>query len=86
MMVLCYYYGQKYYPIPYELKSVITYLIIAGIFIVISWQIKIESLMFSIPFHILLTLLFVFGIVVSERTSLGIRLGGTKAQKHKGSE
>jgi O-antigen/teichoic acid export membrane protein len=86
MMVLCYYYGQKYYPIPYELKSVITYLIIAGIFIVISWQIKIESLMFSIPFHILLTLLFVFGIVVSERTSLGIRLGGTKAQKHKGLE
>jgi O-antigen/teichoic acid export membrane protein len=86
MMVLCYYYGQKYYPIPYELKSVITYLIIAGIFIVISWQIKIESLMFSIPFHIILTLLFVFGIVVSERTSLGIRLGGTKAQKHKGSE
>lgn len=86
MMVLCYYYGQKYYPIPYELKSVITYLIIAGIFIVISWQIKIESLLFAIPFHILLTLLFVFGIVVSERTSLGIRLGGTKAQKLKGKE
>jgi O-antigen/teichoic acid export membrane protein len=83
MMVLCYYYGQEYYPIPYELKSVIIYLIIAGIFIVISWQIKIESLLFAIPFHILLTLLFVFGIVVSERTSLGIRLGGTKAQKLK---
>jgi O-antigen/teichoic acid export membrane protein len=86
MMVLCYYYGQKYYPIPYELKSVITYLIIAGIFIVISWQIKIESLLFAIPFHILLTLLFVFGIVVSERTSLGIRLGGIKAQKLKAKE
>jgi len=80
MMVLCYYYGQKYYPIPYELKSVITYLIIAGIFIVISWQIKIESLMFSIPFHILLTLIFVLGIVFSERTSLGIHLGGKKVK------
>lgn len=78
MMVLCYYYGQKYYPIPYELSSVITYLIIAAIFIVISWQIKIENLMFSIPFHILLTTLFVLGIVVSERTSLGIRLGKSK--------
>ena len=86
MMVLCYYYGQKHYPIPYELKSVITYLIIAGIFIVISWQIKIESLSFAIPFHILLTLLFVFVIVVSERTSLGLRLRGTKAQKLKGKE
>lgn len=78
MMLLCYYYGQKYYPIPYDLSSVITYLGIAGIFIFISWQIKIESLMFSIPFHILLTMLFVLGIVVSERTSLGIRFGKSK--------
>lgn len=86
MMVLCYVYGQKYYPIPYEVSSVTKYLIVAGIFIVISWQIKIENLMFSIPFHILLTMLFVLGIVVSERTSLGIRLGGSKAQRHKGTE
>jgi O-antigen/teichoic acid export membrane protein len=86
MMVLCYYYGQKYYPIPYEISSVVTYLIIAGIFIVISWQIKIESLMFSVSFHILLTMLFVLGIVVSERTSLGIHLGGSKAQRHKDTE
>lgn len=78
MMVLCYYYGQKYYPIPYELSSVITYLIVAAIFIIISWQIKIESLMLSIPFHILLTILFILGIVVSERTSLGIRFGKSK--------
>lgn len=86
MMVLCYYYGQKYYPIPYELSSIITYLIIAGIFIFISWQIKIDNLMFSVSFHILLTLLFVLGIVASERTSLGIRFGGTKAQRHKNTE
>lgn len=78
MMVLCYYYGQKHYPIPYELRSVITYLIVAAIFIIISWQIKIESLMLSIPFHILLTILFILGIVVSERTSLGIRFGKSK--------
>jgi O-antigen/teichoic acid export membrane protein len=86
MMVLCYYYGKKYYPIPYEINSIIAYLVIAGIFIVISWQIKIESLMFSIPFHILLTLIFVLGIVFSERTSLGIHLGGKKVQKHKDTE
>ena len=78
MMVLCYVYGQKYYPIPYEVSSVTKYLIVAGIFIVIFWQIKIENLMFSIPFHILLTILFVLGIVVSERTSLGIRFGKSK--------
>lgn len=86
MMVLCYYYGQKHYPIPYDISSVSTYLIVAAIFIVISWQIKIENLLFSIPFHILLTMLFVLGIVVSERTSLGIRLGGSKAQRHKNTE
>ncbi len=78
MMVLCYYYGQKHYPIPYDISSVITYLVIAAIFIVISWQIKIDNLLFSIPFHLLLTMLFVLGIVVSERTSLGIRFGKSK--------
>lgn len=78
MMVLCYYYGQKHYPIPYDISSVITYLVIAAIFIVTSWQIKIDNLLFSIPFHLLLTMLFVLGIVVSERTSLGIRFGKSK--------
>ncbi len=72
MMALCYYYGQKYYPIPYELKSVSIYLVAAGVLIFISWQIKIANPYLSIPFHIVLSLLYLFAIVVLERKSLGI--------------
>jgi O-antigen/teichoic acid export membrane protein len=86
MMVLCYYYGQKYYPVPYELNSVSLYLIVAAVLILFSWNFKIENPYFSIPFHILLSLLFLAGIVFLERKSLGIRLGGSKAQRNKGTE
>lgn len=86
MMLLCYYYGQKYYPIPYELKSVSIYLITAGILIFASWQVKIANPYISIPFHIVLSLLYLFVIVVLERKSLGIRLGSTKVQRSKGTE
>ncbi|WP_064198557.1 MULTISPECIES: lipopolysaccharide biosynthesis protein [Emticicia] len=78
MMVLCYYYGQKHYPIPYELKSVSTYLIIAAILIYVSMQVKIENTILSISLHILLSLLFLVGIVFLERTSLGLRFGKSK--------
>ncbi|AFK02776.1 polysaccharide biosynthesis protein [Emticicia oligotrophica DSM 17448] len=78
MMVLCYYYGQKHYPIPYELKSVSTYLIIAAILIYVSMQVKIENTILSISLRILLSLLFLVGIVFLERTSLGLRFGKSK--------
>ena len=86
MMVMCYYYGQKHYPIPYELKSVSIYLITAGILIFASWKIKIINPYLSIPFHIVLSLLFLSSIVILERKSLGIRLGRTKSQRYKDSE
>ncbi|RYU94991.1 lipopolysaccharide biosynthesis protein [Emticicia agri] len=72
MMVLCYWFGQKYYPIPYQLSNIVIYLVGAGILIYTSWQIKIENPYYSIPFHLLLTLLFLIVIVVIERKSLGI--------------
>lgn len=78
MMALCYYYGQKYYPIPYELKSVGIYLLAAAILIFVSWQIKISNPYISIPFHLVLSLLFVGVIVVLERKSLGISFNRKK--------
>jgi O-antigen/teichoic acid export membrane protein len=72
MMVLCYWFGQKYYPIPYEINSIVIYLIGAGILIFASWQIKIENPYYAIPFHIVLSLLFLLIIVFVERKSLGL--------------
>jgi len=72
MMVLCYWFGQKYYPIPYELNSVTVYLICAGVLIFAVWQIRIDNPYYAIPFRLILSLLFVFIIAFVERKSLGI--------------
>lgn len=39
MMVLSYYYGQKYYPIPYKLKKMSLYLVVSAAFSVISFYV-----------------------------------------------
>lgn len=70
MMVLCYYYGQKYYPVPYEIKPLIMYLAGAGVLILASWQIKIPNPYIEIPFKLLLSLLFVIILMFSERKTL----------------
>ncbi len=72
MMVLCYVYGQKYYPIPYDLKKTGLYLLVAGILIWLSWNISIENTYLSFFGKISISILFVLGIVYFERTSLGI--------------
>ncbi len=59
MVVVCYFLGQKYYPIPYELKEILIYLIGAGVLILANSQIHISKLWLSIPYHIILCVLFV---------------------------
>ncbi|UTA68469.1 lipopolysaccharide biosynthesis protein [Emticicia sp. 21SJ11W-3] len=72
MMALCYWFGQKYYPIPYELSSVTAYLTAAGVLIFAVWQIKIDNPYYSIPFRLALSLLFILIIAFLERKSLGL--------------
>ena len=72
MMALCYWFGQKYYPIPYELSSITVYLISAGILIFAVWQIKIANPYYAIPFRLILSLLFILVIAFVERKNLGL--------------
>jgi len=37
MMILSYYYGRKYYPIPYNLKRILVYMVLSISFSVISF-------------------------------------------------
>lgn len=62
MVAACYYFGQKYYPVPYEMLSVIVYLIAAGVLIFISSKIQINNFVYSVPYHMLLTFLFLGAI------------------------
>jgi O-antigen/teichoic acid export membrane protein len=62
MVVACYILGQKHYPIPYELKEISAYLVGAGLIILANTQIHISNFWISIPYHMLLTFLFI-GVV-----------------------
>jgi O-antigen/teichoic acid export membrane protein len=62
MVAACYILGQKHYPIPYELREISAYLIFAGLMILANTQIHINSYWISVPYHMLITFLFI-GVV-----------------------
>src|SRR5882762_4872795 len=64
MMVACYFFGQKYYPIPYRILSDSMYIIGTSLLIYSVNEIKIESLYLSMGLHvavIITFLAFVYG-------------------------
>ncbi len=58
MMVACYFFGQKYYPIPYKIISDSIYIVGTGLIIYMVSQIKIESLYVSMALHTTVILVF----------------------------
>ena len=70
MTALCYLLGQRYYPIPYHINSALGYIISAGLLIYAVMQIQFDSLWLSIPYHILLLLLYTLGVVIVERKTI----------------
>lgn len=67
MMSICYYYGQKYYPIPYNINSALGYIISAGILIYFSGKIHISNNWIALPYHLLILGIYLVGIIVVER-------------------
>lgn len=70
MTALCYYFGQKYYPVPYQLGSIFGYLLSAGILIYFSGQITISNLWLSVPYHASLLILYIAVLVYLERKTI----------------
>ncbi len=66
MMVASYYYGQKYYPIPYNLKKMSLYLLVSSAFSVISFYVYRENYYIGIG----LLILFVILVVQLEKTQI----------------
>ncbi|MCK0114461.1 lipopolysaccharide biosynthesis protein [Gelidibacter sp. F63206] len=66
MMAASYYYGQKYYPIPYNLKKMGLYLLVSSAFSVISFYVYRENYVIGIS---LLTL-FLFLVVMLEKNQI----------------
>jgi O-antigen/teichoic acid export membrane protein len=70
MTALCYILGQRYYPIPYKIGSATGYIISAGLLIYSVMQIKFNSLWVSVPYHVLLLILYTAGVVIVERKTI----------------
>jgi O-antigen/teichoic acid export membrane protein len=70
MTAICYYYGQKYYPVPYKILSAFGYIVSAGLLIFCSLKIDFDNLWVSVPYHLLLLLLYTAGVVLVERKTI----------------
>ena len=70
MCVFCYIYGQKYFPIPYNLKSAFGYIGLASGLIYITYQFDLENIVFNFIFHNFLILVFLGIVFILERENL----------------
>lgn len=70
MMILCYYYGQKYYPIPYNLNSALGYIFGGGVFILLDTFLIPSDSVAGFAYHMLFFVLFCILVVFAERKAL----------------
>jgi O-antigen/teichoic acid export membrane protein len=74
MTGLCYYFGEKYYPVQYDLRSALGYISGAGLLIIGASFVKIPNLWLAVPYHVLLFGLFLAIIAIVERETVGVGL------------
>lgn len=70
MTAMCYFLGEKYYPVPYDVRSTVGYIVGAGLLIYLSWQFPIANLWIAVPVHLALCGLFVALVLFIERNTL----------------
>lgn len=74
MMALCYGLGEKYYPVPYRLGSALFYIGSAAVLIYGSSLVQIPNLWISVPYHMVLFVLYLGIIAVVERDTVRLAL------------
>ncbi len=70
MMVVSYFLGQKYYPIPYNLKRISSYFLIAGMLFVISIFTSTLTPVLEYTVHTILLAVFLSAVVLFEKNEL----------------
>lgn len=63
----CYHWGQKYYPVPYQLANALLHILIGGVLIFLGFQFNFTSLWYSVPYHFILLLLYFIFLFLVER-------------------
>ena len=69
-MLLSYFIGQKKYPIPYDLKAIFGYVLLAAALCGVAYAVEIDNLWLRLAFRSLLLLLFLGWVVRKERAIL----------------
>ncbi|MFD2932305.1 polysaccharide biosynthesis C-terminal domain-containing protein [Spirosoma flavum] len=70
MTAMCYLLGEKYYPVPYDVRSAVGYTLGAGLLIWGCWQFPIANLWVAVPVHTALFGLFIGVVLFIERDTL----------------
>jgi O-antigen/teichoic acid export membrane protein len=60
IMVISYFFGQKYFPINYQLKAIGKYVLLAVIIFALGWFVSFHIAIFTYLFRTFLLLVFVF--------------------------
>ncbi|WP_128548216.1 lipopolysaccharide biosynthesis protein [Larkinella soli] len=71
MTVICYYLGEKHYPVPYNVPSALGYLLSGGLLIYFATQIRIGNLWLALLYHQVLFGLYLAAMLVIERDTFG---------------
>lgn len=66
-MLLSYFIGQRKYPIPYNLRAIGGYVLLAVLLYALSTVVEVEHLVLRLAFRSLLLLLFLGGVIYNER-------------------
>jgi O-antigen/teichoic acid export membrane protein len=70
MTVFCFMWGQRYYPIPYNIRAAIVYITVSFALVYIVNAIRFEHVVLAAVFHLTILAIFIFIIYRKERTYL----------------
>lgn len=70
MMVVSYFFGRKFYPVPYNLKRIGTYFAVAAVLFIISLFSSSQQALVKYPIHTFLLIIFVFTVYKLEKNQL----------------
>jgi O-antigen/teichoic acid export membrane protein len=71
MTVICYVLGERHYPVPYNLRSGLSYVVGSGALIWLSQLVPIKNLWYAVPYHALIFGLFLAVVITIEWRTFG---------------
>jgi hypothetical protein len=83
MVFVCYRWGQRYFPVPYQTKSAFFYISTAGILILIDTYVGFTSYTVSVIFSISLCLMFGLMVYLREIHNKRISISATNTDQNK---